>query len=71
MNYLLYAIIANVIVLFVLIIVLIIFLVRSRCSLSTSLKKRCPTCGQILELAWKRCPFCTDMEKKSTEPPQI
>jgi len=59
MNYLLYGIIATASILFILIILLIITLFKTKRAVSfESTERRCPTCGQVLEPEWNRCPFC-------------
>ena len=64
-NYLLYGITGISIFLFILILVLIIALAKNKnASLQGSaqyISERCPTCGQILEPDWNRCPFCMDI----------
>ncbi len=32
-------------------------------------KRRCPTCGQLLEPEWVRCPFCAEEVQKVYSPP--
>ncbi len=68
MNILLYGIIITAALLFVLIILLIISLVQLKAGKQPRLAKRCPTCGQILEPEWNRCPFCTESEEPRTFP---
>ncbi len=63
MNLLIYGIIGSASVLLFLIIFFIIILLRktpATSETSTEEVRRCPTCGQILEPEWNRCPFCTD-----------
>ncbi len=63
MNYLVYGIISVASFFFILIIFLIVSLLKNR-NINTYKEQyvppRCPTCGQILEPDWNRCPFCMD-----------
>ncbi|MBU1077795.1 MAG: FHA domain-containing protein [Spirochaetes bacterium] len=62
MNYLLYGIIGVASFLFLLITVLVITLLKNNKTVysddHTAPPRQCPTCGQILEGDWNRCPFC-------------
>lgn len=63
MNYLLYGIVSIATFLFVLIIILVISLLKkndTQTGKEEYAPRRCPTCGQILEGDWNRCPFCMD-----------
>ncbi|MDD5066078.1 MAG: hypothetical protein PHF84_03420 [bacterium] len=69
MNYLLYAIIADVVILFILSVTLLILLIKNKAQFSTQgqpSQRHCRTCGQILEQGWKRCPFCSDTQDSSS-----
>lgn len=70
MDLILYAIIADLVILFVLFIMLIVTLISQKSPLGPSRQteppvRRCATCGQILEQDWKRCPFCGGPEKEN------
>lgn len=67
MENLIYIIIGLSFILLVLFTILIILLLKNKSSLSDiNLKEKvCPTCGQILEPTWVRCPFCADDIKNS------
>lgn len=69
MDLILYAIIADLIILFILFIMLIIALIGQKSPVAHTHQidpstRRCATCGQILEQDWKRCPFCGGSEKE-------
>ena len=68
MDYLLLGIISVATLLFLLIALLLILLLKNKNILKPeeqSSQRRCPTCGQILEGDWMRCPFCTDSTEQA------
>ena len=65
MENILYLIIGLSIILFFLLIILGIVIIKtSKISRDKNLR-RCPTCGQILEPEWNRCPFCAEDKKEN------
>ncbi len=68
-NYLWYGIIGVSAFLIILILTLIITLLKNRNNITERtdqyIASRCPTCGQILEHEWNRCPFCMDIIDRS------
>ncbi len=68
MNILLYGIIITASILFILVILLIISIVQSKTIRQPVAERRCPTCGQILEPEWNRCPFCAEPVEAKTYP---
>ncbi len=63
-NYLWYGIIIISGFLFILIVVLLATVFKNKSIFSQDMARytsgKCPTCGQILEQDWNRCPFCMD-----------